>query len=150
MEARAFRGSAAIRAATAGVAISGVIACIPVSHVVTGAVRPPTSPGQIVVYSEAPPSYEQIAVLDASRKTLFGAGPGSTDKVLDRLKAEAAKLGANGLLIETLEQTQIGSLAGGAGSESYSAHGSVNLSLGGVFGIFTTTGRARAIFVPPG
>jgi murein endopeptidase len=144
--------AAVLRAATAmaAIAVAGAVGCASAARVVTGVVRPPTSAGQIVVYSEAPRSFEQIAVLDASRRTLFGAGPGSTDKVLERLKTEAAKLGANGLILEELEQTQTGSFGTGAGSESYSAHGSINLGFGGWFGIFKTTGRARAIFVPLG
>ena len=62
--------------------------------------------------------------------------------------AEAAKLGANGLLLDGFDQAQTLSLGGGAGTDSYSAHGIVSLSLGAVVGVFKTTGQGRAIYVP--
>lgn len=129
-----------------GVALA---ACAPSSHLVTGTVRAPVSPAAVVVYSHAPPVYEEIAVLDASSKSVFNAGgQRTTDKVVARLKAEAAKLGANGLILEGFDQTQTGSIGSGVGSDSYSNHGSVGLGVGGSVGIFKTSGKGRAIFVP--
>lgn len=102
----------------------------------------------MTVYSEAPQKFEEIAVLDASSKSVFNAGVRGTDKVVERLKMQAAQLGANGIILEGFDQTQSGSFGTGVGSDSYSRHGSIDLGVGGSLGIFKTTGRARAIYVP--
>jgi hypothetical protein len=118
--------------------------------VLIGTARPARPPSEVKIYSSAPPKFEEIAVLGASNKTLFNTGgQRSTDKVVGRLQAEAARLGANGLILEGFEQVQTGSVGSGLGSESYSAHGSISLGLGGFVGIFETTGKGRAIYVPP-
>ena len=104
----------------------------------------------MTVYSEAPQQFEEIAELDASSKSMFNAGVRSTDKVVERLKREAAQLGANGIILEGFDQTQSGSFGTGVGSDSYSRHGSIGVGVGGSLGIFKTTGKARAIYVPPG
>jgi hypothetical protein len=141
----------ASRAAATGVAVALLVACAPSWHVLTGTPRPPTLPSQVKIYSNAPPAFEEIAVLGASRKSLFNpGGRRSTDEVVERLKAEAAKVGANGIILEGFDQTQTGSIGSGAGSDSYSAHGSVSLGVGASVGIFKTTGKGRAIYVPPG
>lgn len=103
-----------------------------------------------MVYSTTPPGVEQIAIVRAHRRTLFNSGgERSAAKVIERLKAEAAKLGANGLLIDGVDQTQTGSLGSDASTDSYSAHGTISLSLGLSVGIFKTTGKGRAVYVPP-
>ncbi|MGA2840199.1 MAG: hypothetical protein ABSG18_08480 [Steroidobacteraceae bacterium] len=134
-----------------GAAAALLVACAPSWHVLTGTPRPPTSPSQVKIYSDAPPTFEEIAVLQASRKSIFKPdGERSTARVVERLKAEAAKVGANGIIIEGFDQTQTGSIGSGAGSDSYSAHGSISVGLGASVGIFKTTAKGRAIFVPPG
>jgi len=127
-------------------------ACAPSSHVLVGKARPPIAPALVTVYSQAPQQqFEEIAVLNASSKSMFNAGgQRSTDKVVERLKMEAAQLGANGIILEGFDQTQSGSIGTGVGSDSYSRHSSVGVGVGGSLGIFKTTGKARAIFVPPG
>jgi hypothetical protein len=126
-------------------------ACAPSSHILVGIARPPIPVAQVKIYSHPPPAFEEIAVLDASSKSVFSAGgQKSTDKVVDRLKAEAAKLGANGVILEGFDETQTGSIGSGAGSDSYSRNSAVSVGVGGSVGIFKTTGKGRAIFVPAG
>ncbi len=133
-----------------GLGWASVCGCAASSHVLTGTARPPTNPADVKVYSTPPPLYQEIAALDAQRRSVFSAGEGGTDKIIARLKVEAAKLGANGLILEGYDQVQTASIGSGAGSDSYSAHGSVSLGLGATVGIYKTTGKGRAIFVPPG
>jgi hypothetical protein len=134
-----------------GVLLGLMAACAPSSHVLVGKVRPPIAPSQVTVYSHAPQQFEEIAVLNASSKSMFNAGgQRTTDKVVERLKMEAAQLGANGIILEGFDQTQSGSIGTGVGSESYSRRSSVGVGVGGTLGIFKTTGKARAIYVPPG
>jgi len=129
----------------------GLAACTPSSHIVVGAVRPPISPSEVKIYLQPPPSFDEVAILNASADSMFGTGGQSTvDKVIQRLKEEAAKLGANGIILEGMSDQQTGSLGGGSGSTSFSGSSAVGVGLGGSLGIFKKTGQARAIFVPPG
>lgn len=125
-------------------------ACASSGPVMLGAARPPIAPDQVRLYNAPPAQYQPIADLTASSKSVFSpGGPGETNKVIGRLKEQAAKLGANGLLLEGFSDAQTGSLGTGTGSQSYSGNTAVGVGVGASFGIFKKTGRARAIFVPP-
>ena len=82
-----------------------LINCHPVSHIVVGNKREPTSPTDVKVYLEYPESYEKIALVDAGSNFSFKdpvilfAWQSKMNKALERLKIEAASLGANGILI---------------------------------------------------
>src|SRR5580692_10775959 len=94
-----------------------VSGCAPSTHVLTGTARPPITPDQVKIYSSPPPNYQEIAVLDASSKSAFGTGgQKSVDKVVERLKIEAAKLGANGVILEGFSESEAGSIGTGVGS----------------------------------
>ena len=81
----------------------GLAACAPSSHILVGAARPPISPSEVKLYLQPPPTFEQIAVLNASSNSMFGTGgQGSVDKVIQRLKVEAAKVGANDPYIQSV------------------------------------------------
>jgi hypothetical protein len=122
----------------------------PSSHILVGAARPPISPTDVKIYLQPPPSFEEVGVLNASADSMFGTGgQTSVDKVIQRLKEEAAKLGANGIILEGMSDQQTGSVGGGSGSASASGNTAVGVGLGGSLGIFKKTGHARAIFVPP-
>src|SRR5882724_12327346 len=135
----------------ASVLAMGLAACAPSSHILVGTARPPISPSDVKIYLQPPPSFEQIAILNASANSMFGTGgQGTVDKVIQRLKEQAAKLGANGIILEGMSDRQTGSLGGGSGSSSYSGNSAVGVGVGGSLGIFKKTGQGRAIFVPPG
>ena len=82
-----------------------LISCHPVSHIVVGNKREPTSPENVKVYLDYPESYEKIALVDAGSNFSFKdpvilfAWQSKMNKALERLKIEAASLGANGILI---------------------------------------------------
>jgi hypothetical protein len=135
----------------ASVLAMGLAACAPSSHILVGTARPPISPSDVKIYLQPPPSFEQIAILNASANSMFGTGgQGTVDKVIQRLKEQAAKLGANGVILEGMSDRQTGSLGGGSGSTSYSSNSSVGVGAGASLGIFKKTAEARAIFVAPG
>src|SRR6202047_3812788 len=126
-------------------------ACAPSSHILVGTARPPISPSDVKIYLQPPPSFEQIAILNASANSMFGTGgQGAVDKVIERLKEQAAKLGANGIILEGFSDRETGSVGTGVGSDSYSRNSSIGVGVGGSLGIFKKTGQGRAIFVPPG
>ena len=82
-----------------------LIICHPVSHIVVGNKREATSPTDVKVYLDYPESYEKIALVDAGSNFSFKdpvilfAWQSKMNKALERLKIEAASLGANGILI---------------------------------------------------
>lgn len=70
------------------------------SYVLVGKVRPPIAPEQVKVYLRPPAKYEEIALLDASSKNSWAVTQqAKMNKAMERLKAEAAGLGANGILL---------------------------------------------------
>jgi hypothetical protein len=127
----------------------GLAACAPSTHVLVGQARPPISPDQVTIYSHPPTYYQEIAILDASSKSAFGTGGQKTvDKVIERLKIEAAKLGANGVILEGFSESQAASIGTGVGSTSYGGNSSVGVGVGGSLGIYKKTGHGDAIYVP--
>lgn len=133
------------------IAALAVAACAPSSHILTGTARAPISPANVRLYPTPPPQFETIALLDASSKSAFGTGgQKSMDKVIERLKVEAAKLGANGILLGEVSDRQTGSLGTGVGSDSYSGRSAVGVGVGGSLGIYKKTAKGTAIYVPPG
>src|ERR1700722_13047595 len=100
-----------------------LLGCAPSTHVLVGQARPPISPDQVKIYSHPPTYYQEIAILDASSKSVIGTGGQKTiDKVIERLKIEAAKLGANGVILEGFSESESGSIGTGVGSNSYSGN----------------------------
>ncbi|MBO9880757.1 hypothetical protein [Xanthomonas sp. D-109] len=120
--------------------------CASSSKVMVGAARPPIDPALVQIYSAPPPGAVDIAQLEASSAAGFGT-QGQTDAAVDRLKRDAAKLGANGVVLMGVgSQRSGGGLSVGAGS--YGGHVGGGLGIG----IPTTQKRAAgmAIWVPPG
>jgi hypothetical protein len=125
-----------------------VTACA-TSHVLIGKARAPISPELVQIYTRPPTThYEEIAQLSTSSQGSFSfTAQGKTDAVINRLKAEAAKLGANGVLLQGIGDQPSGSVGTGGGSTSYSGGSMV----GGGVGINLETtrkiGGGLAIFV---
>jgi hypothetical protein len=69
------------------------------SALVTGTPRAPIDPSQVRVYYAPPPvPYEEVALLDTSSGALTYGEQNKMDSVVAKLRKEAAKLGANGVL----------------------------------------------------
>jgi uncharacterized protein YbjQ (UPF0145 family) len=133
----------------AGIATLALGACATDSVVLTGTARPPISPGDVKIYSRPPVAFEEIAILNASKSSAFTTGGQKTvDKVIAGLKEQAAKLGANGVILEGFSDSQTGSVGSGVGSSSYSNNSAVGVGVGGSLGIYRKTGHGVAIFVP--
>src|SRR5215813_9191159 len=123
-------------------------ACASSSHVLIGQARAPISPDEVKVYLEPPPHYEQIAALDASSSG-FGSDQSKMDSTVGRLKAEAAKVGANGVLLQAVENQQSGSIGLGVGGASVGGNSAMGTSVGGSSGLYSKAAKALAIYVPP-
>jgi cell division protein FtsW (lipid II flippase) len=125
-------------------------ACSTSSHVLVGTSRPPISPDSVRVYLEPPPQYEQVASLDASSQGSFAiTSQQNMDKAIDRMKQEAAKLGANGILVQGAYDFTSGSIGTGVGTSSYSGNSASGASVGGSFGLHSKAVHGLAIYVPP-
>jgi hypothetical protein len=120
------------------------------SHVLVGTVRPPISPDQVKIYLHPPEKYEEVAIIDASSR----GSPAFTDqqkmdKAIARLREEAAKLGANGILLEGTADQQAGAVGSGFGTSSVSGHSAVGTGVGVTAGIFIKSANGIAIYVAP-
>jgi hypothetical protein len=110
------------------------------SAVVVGQVRPAISPAQVKLYLNPPKKFEQVALLESSSKASWAVSDqGKTDVVIQRLKEEAAKIGANGVLLSGLGSQNAGSV----GTASFNG----NTAFGVGAGIFYKAGSGVAIYV---
>jgi len=106
------------------------------SHVLTGTPRPPIDPSQVRLYYGPPPGgYEEIARLEVNSGAFTYGEQNKTNSVMRKLREEAARLGANGILFQGTADGQGGggvSVGGGGGrigGSSYSGVGvGVNIS----------------------
>ena len=106
-----------------------LVGCVPVSHIIVGEARDPLSPSQVKIYSDFPEDYKKIALIDARSNFAFKdpailfTWQSKMNKVIERLKIEAAKLGANGVVIvgtdNKIHQTFNLDKDGNASSSSY-------------------------------
>lgn len=108
-------------------------ACASGSSIVTGTMRSPISPVQVAIYLELPTEFEVVGLVNASSDAGW-TEQGSVDYAIQELKEQAAKLGANGvLLVSSGERTTI----------TYVASGSVLVPVP----VTVKTVQGRAIFV---
>ena len=83
-------------------------ACYPVSHIIIGETQVPIYYRDVKVYIDYPNNYEKIAIVEASSDLAFKdisieiTHQQKTNKALDRLKKEAALLGANGIVLQKI------------------------------------------------
>lgn len=79
---------------------AGLSACSSSSSILVGTARPAIAPTAVKLYLSPPAVYERVALLESSSKASMAiTDQGKTDKMIERLKEEAAKVGANGVLL---------------------------------------------------
>ena len=118
--------------------------CASTSKVMLGQAYTPTDPAQVRIYTTPPAGSIEIAQLESSSAVGFGT-QGQTDAAVDRLKREAAALGANGVILMGVGSTpSAGGMSVGAGSFGSNVAGGIGI------GIPTTQKKAAgiAILVP--
>ena len=72
------------------------------TSVVVGKARPPTRPDQVKLYTSPPKQFEEISIISADATHAFMQKQALMDQAILNAKKEAAKVGANGILIEGL------------------------------------------------
>jgi hypothetical protein len=133
---------------TLAIALMTVIGCATSSQMLTGSPRAPLLPGDVRVYTQAPQSFEEIAVLSASRKSVSAAGgERAIEKMIEAMRAQAAQLGANGLLLEDFSDSDPVAIGSGVASQTYTHNASIDVGVGGSLGVVKKAAKARAIFV---
>ena len=84
--------------------VSGLVTgCATSSHVITGTPRPAYNADAVKVYATMPEKAEVIGIVTAQNDTLYRQS--GLNSVIKKLKSEAAKLGANGLLLTSQNQS---------------------------------------------
>ncbi len=141
-----------LRILTAALLALTLAACA-TSHIMTGQARAPIDPAQVRVYFDPPPAgYEEIALLETRSGAFTYGEQNKSDQVIEKLRIEAAKLGANGVLFQGTSDSWGGSgVSVGAGGGRY---GGSSFSSGGIGVSISPTqkyARGVAIFVanPP-
>ena len=132
--------------------VSGIaLSACATSHVMMGQARPPISPDLVTVYFHPPETkYDEIALIDTSSKGGFGfSAQGKTDVVIRRLKEEAAKLGANGVLLQGIGSESGGSISSGFGQASVSGNHAYGTGIGISGNVMNKAGSGIAIYVEP-
>jgi hypothetical protein len=96
------------------------------SRIVVGNTRPAIAPESVKIYLRPPAKYEEIAIVNATSKNAFASDQSLTDSALFRMKKDAAKLGANGILLSGVGTQQIGSIGQSFGSATAYSTASAN------------------------
>jgi hypothetical protein len=129
----------------AAVVLSASLVGCASSSLIVGTRRPPIAPEQVRFYMDPPARYEKVAMLSAVSNFSWAiTDQGKTDKVADRLRAEAAAVGANGVLIQGIGDQYTGSV----GSGQAWASGGMAWGLGVSSATYRKTGKGVAIYVP--
>lgn len=130
--------------------LASLSACVS-SHVMMGQARPPISPALVQIYFHPPAAkYDEIAMLDTSSRGAFAfTAQGKTDAVIQRLKEEAAKLGANGVLLQGIGDQSSGSVSTGFGQASASGNTAYGSGIGLSGNVTIKAGSGIAIYVEP-
>jgi hypothetical protein len=105
----------------------------------------------VELYLETPSRpYREIAMLDASSKRSWSFGyEGKAEVVIRRLKEEAAKLGANGVLLKGITDEQGPAVGTDMGTHYEGSRGTVDLGLGAGTLLVSRRGSAIAIYLEP-
>ena len=120
-------------------------ACASSSHVVTGEQRVAIAPEEVTVYSQAPElRYEIIGTVSASSSKGLSQ-QGRLDAAKQELVEEAAKLGANGVIVNGLNDS--GGVSTGISTGLSGGSGGFSTGLGTSITIHSADVKGQAIYV---
>lgn len=121
--------------------------CASGSHVITGQQRPEIEVDQVSVFTEIPTfEFEVIGTVRASSDNGFSEDS-RKEKATQELKEQAAKIGANGVIVGDVTQLSFRRLGTGVGV-SVGSGGGVGTSIGSSFSFPTTEVIGKAIYYP--
>jgi hypothetical protein len=142
--------AAAAFARMAAVAPWACLAACVSSHQLIGTAREPVSADRVRLYTETPHRpYERIAEVSASSKRSWSfTSEGKAEVVVRRLKEEAGKLGANGVLLEGISDEPGAAIGAAAGSGYEGPRGTIDVGVGASTLMLQRYGRGVAIYLP--
>lgn len=118
------------------------------STVVIGQTRPAISPEQVKLYLHPPKKYEEIALVESSSRNSWAiTSQGKMNKVIQRMKDEAANVGANGILIQGVGSEYGGSVNTGVASANANGNTAYGTGFGSSAAVFHKAGSGVAIYV---
>lgn len=97
--------------------LAALFGCATGSAIVTGKARPAIAPTEVKIYLDPPSQYETIGIVEASSDVEFST-QAAQDRAINELKSQAAKIGANGVLL-----MDTGEIYYSGGSEKKTAKG---------------------------
>lgn len=114
------------------------------SSVLIGTARPPIDPNLVKLYVDPPARFEKIAILESNSDASWAiTAQQKTNKAVQRLKIEAAKYGANGILVQGIGDQYNGSV--GVGNAW--ANGNTAWGIGSSVANYRKAGAGLAIYV---
>lgn len=126
--------------------------CASTSRVLLGPARAPLAPEQVRIYYQPPPRYLEIALLETDSGGFTYGEQNKMNAVLTKLRMEAAKLGANGVLFQGAENGYGGSGVGvGIGGGHFGGRSAIGGGVGVNISPAQKHARGMAIYVtdPP-
>ena len=116
------------------------------SHIIVGNTRPAISPSEVKIYIHPPKQFEEIAIIEGTSQSSWAAtDQGKTDVAMERLKEEAASLGANGILLNYTGNQYAGSV--GSGAATGYGSGSSAYGVGSSSAVYIKNTKGMAIYV---
>jgi len=119
--------------------------------IVVGTPRKPIPVAQVRIFLQPPAvPFEEIAYLESSSDhSLSFSDAARTRIVIERLARQAAKLGANGLLLRAVSDRVVDGIGAGVGAGLVGTHGSIGVGYGVAGSKSDKIGRATAIYLTP-
>lgn len=81
------------------------------SVIPVGEKRSPTDPQKVAIYASPPAKFQEVAIISVTAGHDFRSEQGLTDSAIERLKLEASKVGANGVILKSTEKPSGGAVA---------------------------------------
>lgn len=120
--------------------------------IVVGNIKTPISPNEVRVYRTAPDKFEEIAIVSASAGHDFLKNSSLMNSAIEMLKIEAAKVGANGVILTDIDERDTPNVVTGYSSTTMIGTGGGTYATGNVIGVNRgdayTRLRGIAIYVP--
>ena len=117
--------------------------------IIVGEPRPPINPDRVKVYWDAPRKYDRIAIITkGSGGSWIFSDSNEVDSAIARIRTEAAKLGANGIILTAIENRSGGGVSIGVGGFGFPGR---HVAVGGSTSIYAPimhkSVQAEAIYV---
>ncbi|MEL0637326.1 MULTISPECIES: hypothetical protein [Marinomonas] len=121
-----------------------LLGCASGSYELTGNKRPAIKPEQVTIFSHKPDfTYERLGKVKASSEKGF-SDAGRLEKAKEELKDQAAKIGANGIILDSISEGSFQSLGTGLGLSL--GTGGLGASIGSGFSLPKAKVSGEAIF----